>query len=630
MKFVEVAALVGAAAAAVAGARADAFAPTALGPGKGPWRTASPEAHGLSTKSLDEAAATLEREVPVRQCFLVARDGELVYENYASGDKNTRTEMDSLAKTMMALVVGRAQAVYGADDFHLDKPMHEYGIPENFANWSQGKNKSVSFYPNATLRHVLTQTTGQGYVAPGTAFTYDSDEFIQYGSHVLSTFAKEHGNETAVAFASREFAAKMGLAPDLFDWDGVDGGGVSMGGGQRMTCREALRVGQLMLNVGVLPSSDGFATQFVPKEFMHELRVPNFPRASSTYGFLTWLNAKVPDKDKDEAAHCCKPSWGESCHFSYDVRPGLSIIGDNIEAPTRPAPEDTQVGVGFLGKYLFVIPSTRTVILTVGQTWGSSTLCDIARAPGTNYDDAYTLTAAWNAMSGAFADGANAVGSEASSPPAAVERRRLHSRVAKAQERKEAAKASVGKEVGGGEKGKETLSLRSRPRSRSRARTRGRSQLSVRERRGGSCTCLCPPAQGFGRCFDVSAADVAAADASGADVCASLGVATMQARQTCPAVGIVRQCKGTGAESAADEQRACAAVRLGNFSGWAGGGAFECGPLAAGAGACVAGDDKLRSGRCSCQPTAYAECWFTEGEECDASDPFYKVTKLKL
>ena len=135
----------------------------------------------------------------------------------------------------MALVVGRAQAVYGESEFQLDKPLHEYGIPESFANWSQGKDKSISYYPNATLRHVLTQTTGQGYAAPGTAFTYDSDEFIQYGSHVLSTFAKEHGNETAVDFASREFAAKLGLAPDLFNWDGVDGGGVSMGGGQRMS-----------------------------------------------------------------------------------------------------------------------------------------------------------------------------------------------------------------------------------------------------------------------------------------------------------------------------------------------------------------------------------------------------------
>ena len=123
-----------------------------------------------------------------------------------------------------------------------------------------------------------------------------------------------------------------------------------------------------MLNEGALPSNDGFASQFVPKGFMHNMRVPNFPRASSTYGFLTWLNAKVPDEDKDVAAHCCKPSWGESCHFSYDVRPGLSIIGDDIEAPALPAPEDAQVGVGFLGKYLLVVPSTNTVILTVGQS----------------------------------------------------------------------------------------------------------------------------------------------------------------------------------------------------------------------------------------------------------------------
>ena len=108
----------------------------------------------------------------------------------------------------MALVVGRAQAVYGEDAFLLDKPLHEYGIPEHYANWSRGKDKSTSFYPNATLRHVLTQTTGQGYVAPGSQFTYDSDEFIQYGSHVLSVFAKQNGNETAVDFASREFAEK--------------------------------------------------------------------------------------------------------------------------------------------------------------------------------------------------------------------------------------------------------------------------------------------------------------------------------------------------------------------------------------------------------------------------------------
>ena len=72
------------------------------------------------------------------------------------------------------------------------------------------------------------------------------------------------------------------------------------------------------------------------------------------------------------------------------------------------------------------------------------------------------------------------------------------------------------------------------------ARKTAATPSTAKAKGGGSCTCLCPPAQGFGRCFDVSAAEVAKADASKTDVCASLGVATMQARETCPMVGVVR------------------------------------------------------------------------------------------
>ena len=52
-----------------------------LGPGNGPWHVDDPENHGLSKKTLDDAATSLERRVPVRSCFLVARNGKLVYEN---------------------------------------------------------------------------------------------------------------------------------------------------------------------------------------------------------------------------------------------------------------------------------------------------------------------------------------------------------------------------------------------------------------------------------------------------------------------------------------------------------------------------------------------------------------------
>ena len=52
-----------------------------------------------------------------------------------------------------------------------------------------GPDGAVSFGPNnvwwpqLTLRDVLSQTTGQGYAEPGTAFTYDSDEYIAHARY---------------------------------------------------------------------------------------------------------------------------------------------------------------------------------------------------------------------------------------------------------------------------------------------------------------------------------------------------------------------------------------------------------------------------------------------------------------
>ena len=57
--------------------------------------------------------------------------------------------------------------------------------------------------------------TRYGMVPPGSKFTYDSDDYIQYLSYVLGASA----GEPPVDFATREFAEPMGI-PDLFAYDG--------------------------------------------------------------------------------------------------------------------------------------------------------------------------------------------------------------------------------------------------------------------------------------------------------------------------------------------------------------------------------------------------------------------------
>ena len=45
--------------------------------------------------------------------------------------------------------------------YDLDTPIHTYGIPDTFANWSDNKEK-INYYPMITARHLLSQSTGVG------------------------------------------------------------------------------------------------------------------------------------------------------------------------------------------------------------------------------------------------------------------------------------------------------------------------------------------------------------------------------------------------------------------------------------------------------------------------------------
>jgi hypothetical protein len=61
-----------------------------------------------------------------------------------------------------------------------------------------------------------------------------------------------------------------------------------------------------------------------------------------------------------------------------------SIIGSNNPALAR-APFDTGIGMGNFAKYILVIPSLNTTVVTMGHTYGKSSSC-----PGA-YDDAFSL-----------------------------------------------------------------------------------------------------------------------------------------------------------------------------------------------------------------------------------------------
>ena len=298
--------LAAAAAALAHGAAATAAArgPPTPGPGLGPWASEPPGPHGLSASNLALAAQRLATATPVRDCFVVVRNGVVVHESYRSGmDNSSLVLIDSIGKTMTALIVGHAVSLGLLD---IDKPLQSYGVQPAEIDGPAGA-KWKTWWPNVTTRHLLSQTSGQGQYPPGTAFTYDSDEYIGHLSPLLRKVSGVTPREFAVRFASQ-----LGLA-HLYRYEGAPPDGLAddefeIGGGQPMTCPDIARIGQLLLNKGRWRSAEpnGAPVQLVTEEWAEAMSTPSMPAVSSSYGFLTYNNLPPPS-----FPNCCSPRWSE-------------------------------------------------------------------------------------------------------------------------------------------------------------------------------------------------------------------------------------------------------------------------------------------------------------------------------
>ena len=174
------------------------------------------------------------------------------------------------------------------------------------------------------------------------------------------------------------------------------------------------------------------------------------------YGYLTWLNQ--PPRPP-ATAECCRSRWCAP-RFGPDHLTG-SILGAGT-------PPDLAIAFGWLGMYMFASPSSGLVVVTFGRSYGSSSSCSIvptAAAPAVhipNYADDYAASMVWNSVADAVLTTGTAL------PPALPV-------------------------PGGGGTG--TGSSPSSPPSPPPA------PPPIPAAGGGSCTCYCPPDEGFGQCF---------------------------------------------------------------------------------------------------------------------------------
>ena len=531
------------------------------GPGAGPWLTSPAAAHGLHSSRLSAAAHDVARLLPQRYCLVVVQNGEIIHESIFANSSDTRYESDSLAKTATALVIGAAVHAGLVD---IDTPLADYGVKpscgdDGFDCW-RARCKGcppgpLGFWPNQTARTLLAQTsgcvTGEGCSRPPTtAFTYDSEVYIQHLAHLLGhrvRIAPGVTHRTALSWAS-SFMAKLGL-PDFYASDGL-GDEFSAGGGQPLSCRGAARLAQLILNRGMWPTGAargrGAPERLLSEAYVEQMLTPQYARRGYSYGLLTWLNAK--SARHASSAPCCAPRWGPRTTCT-GRRLETALLGDDL---ADLAPEDVALGMGWLGQYMVIVPSRNLSIVSLGATWGSSQQCTLgdtrpaSPAVSDGYDDAWTASVLYNALdaatdparSGQHDDDAHIL----SAPPPRDEplvADRMH-----ASRSDGPAMELIAEKAGGG----------------------GVARAGAPSTPYGSCSCACPPGRGFGGCYDLQSPPRGSTDI---ERCAAF---LPLAPRDCPLVGVVRQCASPPMPRDADCATAGTAMRgdVGSPKVWGG------------------------------------------------------------
>jgi hypothetical protein len=230
---------------------------------------------------------------------------------------------------------------------------------------------------------------------------------------------------------------------------------------------------------------------------------------------------------------------------------------------------------------MYLLPSTKTLVVSMGFTFGKSSGC-----PG-GYDDSFTLSMIWRTLADALtptrpvaATAAGGGGSATAMEP----HQQLHPPLSASIKAGDNADRMTVR--GGG----------------------GSSGGGAGSGRGGSCRCYCPPGQGFGHCVNVS----------NAKSCSFASVVGAPA-QYCPSIGVTQQCRSPD-DDATDvcnewpelqqwqtqhEVANCTQTR-------------RC--------SLVAGAKELATAACVCRPTKWAGCEYST-EPCPVDSPYFPVAR---
>jgi len=290
----------------------------------GPGPTARPEKYGYHTHDVITAEHFIRETVKVRECFLMAKDGEIIYE---SGNRDQIFKGYSMTKTVGFLIMLMAAS---SGELDIDADITEkYGIPSP-------KTYGVS------SRMMMSMVLG-GETGPGELWRYDELGNMWLGM-LPKVLYKATGKSATQWF--QQLHASLGLS-SRFTWPNVES---QWAEGAQGTCEDWGRFAQLVLNDGYWGHTSIISPSFMQQAQEPVKYDPYDMYSNPCYGLGWWLN---PDKQKYNG--CC---WEAS---------RLPPPNCNNETFIQGATHKLTFTLGLYGQVLLAIPERNVTVVSLGK-----------------------------------------------------------------------------------------------------------------------------------------------------------------------------------------------------------------------------------------------------------------------
>jgi CubicO group peptidase (beta-lactamase class C family) len=304
------------------------------------WERATPAEAGMDAAGLQDAMdyGSQNASYAVR----VYRRGCLVAEDrLASQNRNAQYESWSMAKSVTALVFGRAMTegllspddvvgslVPEADAAHGKIRVHDLLTMTSGLKWNGLRDYNIFTMPD----RIVDALTLEPVHEPGTYY-----EYAQSAVSLLAEVVGRSAGQETQWFAQRQLMDPLGIEEGTWSWVRDKKGHVGGFYGVNMRPDDFGRMGELMRRGGVWRGR-----RLLSKEFIERAVAPS--ATNGCYGWLIWVNAGKP---------CIGPRISE--------RP----VKPTVEFPTLP--RDMYRFVGLFGQLVTVFPTQELVVVRTGQ-----------------------------------------------------------------------------------------------------------------------------------------------------------------------------------------------------------------------------------------------------------------------